>query len=250
MRRFNIGSKRSCQVRSFTEDERIVSRKKVSKKYIALFVALVVIMVFLYCGLRFFNLVPKKYYTADDFGIKTIKSSNDYNNNGIDDYTDILLGARNDAKNNPKYKSAYYEGGYPPDNEGVCTDVIWRAFENAGYCLRDMVDDDINKNIDMYPRVGGMADKNIDFRRVPNLKVFFDNNAESLTLDTSEIEQWQPGDIVIFGEEYVHIGIISDKRNSKGIPYLIHNGGQLNREEDMLFKYTFWEPITGHYRFN
>ena len=113
-----------------------------------------------------------------------------------------------------------------------------------------MVDEHINNNLELYPIVENKPDKNIDFRRVPNLKVFFDNNAESLTLDTSDIEQWQPGDIVIFGEEYVHIAIISDKRNSKGIPYMIHNGGQPNREEDMLVKYTYWEPITAHYRFN
>ena len=60
----------------------------------------------------------------------------------------------------------------------------------------------------------------------------------------------QKGDrIVIFGEQYVHIGIISDKRNSDGVPYLIHNGGQPVREENMLVKYTMWQPITGHYRF-
>lgn len=32
------------------------------------------------------------------------------------------------------------EGGYPPDNIGVCIDVVWRAFANAGYSLKDMVD--------------------------------------------------------------------------------------------------------------
>ena len=34
----------------------------------------------------------------------------------------------------------------PPDTEGVCTDVIWRAFKNAGYSLKDMVDEDIKNN--------------------------------------------------------------------------------------------------------
>lgn len=32
-----------------------------------------------------------KSYTAQDFGIETIHSSHDENQNGIDDYTDILL---------------------------------------------------------------------------------------------------------------------------------------------------------------
>ena len=112
-----------------------------------------------------------------------------------------------------------------------------------------MVDKDIEENVDLYPRVEGTPDKNIDFRRVPNLKVFFDRYAEALTLDPYDIEEWQPGDIVIFGEQYVHIAIISDKRNKDGVPYIIHNGGQPVREENMLVKYTIWQPITGHYRF-
>ena len=41
------------------------------------------------------------------------------------------------------------------------------------------------------------VDKNIDFRRVKNLKVYFDNNAISLTTDINEIEEWQGGDIVV-----------------------------------------------------
>ena len=50
----------------------------------------------------------KKVYYAEDFGIEIVKSENDENNNGIDDYTDILLGARKDAENKPKYISKYY----------------------------------------------------------------------------------------------------------------------------------------------
>lgn len=189
----------------------------------------------------------KEVYYAEDFGITVIKSEKDYNNNGIDDYTDILLGAKEEAKKAPRYKNAYYAGGYPPENEGVCTDVIWRAFKNAGYILKDMVDEDIKNNVKEYPRVEGTPDTNIDFRRVGNLKTFFERNSASLTTDLSKIEEWQPGDIVTFGIS--HIGIISDKRNEKGIPYLIHNGGQPLREEDILEAYNNFEKISGHFRF-
>lgn len=113
------------------------------------------------------------YYSAEDFDFHVIKSSHDENQNGIDDYTDILLGARKDAEKHPIYKSTYYKGGYPPDSEGVCTDVIWRAFQNAGYSLKDMVDEDIKNNTSLYPRVEGKKDPNIDFRKVKNLVVFF-----------------------------------------------------------------------------
>ncbi|MHC1719990.1 MAG: DUF1287 domain-containing protein [Clostridiaceae bacterium] len=185
----------------------------------------------------------QKYYKAEDFGITVAKSQNDCNNNGIDDYTDILLGARADADNRPRYRSDYYQGGYPPDTEGVCTDVIWRAFKNAGYLLKDMVDEDIENNVDDYPRVNGSPDPNIDFRRVPNLKVFFERHALSLTLDPEKTDQWQPGDIVTYGDK--HIAIVSDRRNKDGRPYIIHNLGQYNREEDALTS----KVISGHFRF-
>lgn len=188
-----------------------------------------------------------KVYYAEDFGIETIKSNTDFDNDGIDDYTDILQGAKIDAENKPTYKSVYYAGGYPPDDEGVCTDVIWRALKNAGYFLKDMIDEDIKNNVSLYPRVEGKPDPNIDFRRVPNLIVYFERNHISLTTDLTEIAEWQPGDIVVFSND--HVGIISDKRNEKGIPYLIHNGAQPNREEDGLEFYNEnWEKITYHFR--
>ena len=88
-------------------------------------------------------------------------------------------------------------------------------------------------------------DKNIDFRRVKNLQVYFKRHAISLTTDLSQIEEWQGGDIVVFK---THIGIVSDKRNSKGIPYLIHNNSVLLRdyEEDILELLS--DEIVGHYR--
>lgn len=188
----------------------------------------------------------KRTYTDNDFYIETIISSTDYDNDGIDDYSDILQGAKIEAEKKTKYKSAYYAGGYPPDTEGVCTDMVWRALKNAGYLLKDMVDEDIKNNVDEYPRVNGKPDPNIDFRRVPNLKVYFERNQISLTTDLSKIEEWQQGEIVVFGNS--HIGIISDKRNKNGIPYLLHNAGQLLREEDVLEIYNKYNPITGHYR--
>lgn len=190
----------------------------------------------------------KPYYLGSDFGIAVIKSEEDANQNGIDDYTDILLGAKIDAKNHPKYDSSYWDTGYPPLDVGVCTDVVWRAFKNAGYDLRKMIDQDIKKNRKDY--LIKYPDSNIDFRRVGNLYVFFNKYAETLTNDISKIESWQPGDIVVFGENTVHIGIISDKRNRLGEPYVIHNSGQPLREEDILAIRNKKDPISGHFRWN
>lgn len=215
------------------------------KKILIITILLLIIGIIVLAVLNYLNLIPKKDYTAVDFGIETIKSINDYDNDGIDDYTDIMLGARQDAENMPTYRSAYYAGGYPPENEGVCTDLVWRAFRNAGYSLKDLVDVDIKNNLEAYAQIS-TPDSNIDFRRVYNLKVFFERNAQNLTTDINQIAEWQPGDIVTFNES--HIGIISDKRNSKGIPYLIHNTAQPVREEDVMERYE--NQISGHFRWN
>lgn len=222
------------------------------KKFFIIFVIFFILFVsaILIFLLNHSNILPfsQEVYYAEDFGIVPLKSNIDFDNDGIDDYTDIMLGARKDAENHPTYKSAYYSGGYPPDNEGVCTDVVWRAFKNAGYNLKDLIDEDIKNNVVDYPRVNGKPDPNIDFRRVPNLISFFTRNATSLTTDLSQIAEWQPGDIIIFQKS--HVGIISDKRNKNGIPYLIHNGGQSNREEDILEIYSLYSEISGHFRWD
>jgi len=54
----------------------------------------------------------------------------DKNGNGIPDSIDIVNSARKEAEQKTIYKDAYYVGGYPPDGEGVCTDVIWRGFKS------------------------------------------------------------------------------------------------------------------------
>lgn len=218
---------------------------KILRNIFIIFVIIIVIVCIAITGVLFYQKNKTVYY-AKDFGIETITSQTDYDNDGIDDYTDILQGAKIEAENKPTYRSAYYDGGYPPDNEGVCTDVVWRALRNAGYSLKDMVDEDIKNNTDKYTRVEGKPDPNIDFRRVPNLKTYFERNQIGLTTDLSKIEEWQPGDIVVFGSK--HIGIISDKRNENGVPYLIHNAGQPLREEDALELYNKYDQITGHYR--
>lgn len=212
------------------------------KKYI-LFTFLTITIILLVV-LDYFRLLPRKFYRASDFGIETIYSDIDYDHDGIDDYTDILIGAKKEAKNHSKYKSAYYNGGYPPKDEGVCTDLVWRALKEAGYSLKDLIDEDIKNNIESYNMT--VRDPNIDFRRVVNIQTYLERKTMKLTNDPYDIEKWQSGDIVVFKN---HIAIISDKRNHKGIPYIIHNAGQPNREEDTLIRWYKRRGIIGHYRF-
>ena len=105
-----------------------------------------------------------------------------------------------------------------------------------------LVADDIAKAPEAY----GITepDPNIDFRRVRNLRVYFQRNAVELTTDLSDHEAWQGGDIVIFKS---HIGIVSDRRNAHGVPYVIHHNGprQTRYEQDILEKR---DDLVGHYR--
>lgn len=212
-----------------------------------LFISLLCLLILIvYLILDYLRIIPKKVYYASDFNIEIIKSDIDYNNNGIDDYTDILNGALKEAKKHPKYKSVYYDGGYPKSDEGVCTDVIWRSLKEAGYDFKNLIDEDIQNNIDEYLSID-KQDPNIDFRRVINIKTYLERNTLILTKNLSDISSFQAGDIIVFGNS--HIAIASDKRNKKGIPYIIHNAGQINFEEDTLERWSHSKKLTGHYRF-
>ena len=202
---------------------------------------IVLIIVVLYALYRF-NYIPHKKYTNEDFNIKTYISKTDKDNDGIDDQTDILNHARDYIKTNPKYKSKYYATGYPNDEYGVCTDVVAFGLKGAGYDLMNLVNEHIKTNRNLYDI--DVIDKNIDFRRVQNLKVYLDNNAIVLTNDINKIKEWQGGDIVVFKN---HIGIVSDKRNKKGISFIIHHANPYQRyyEEDIL---EYRNDIIGHYR--
>jgi uncharacterized protein YijF (DUF1287 family) len=202
---------------------------------------IVLIIVVLYVLYRF-NYIPHKKYTNEDFNIKTYISKTDKDNDGIDDQTDILNNVRNYIKTNPKYKSKYYATGYPNDEYGVCTDVVAFGLKGAGYDLMNLVNEHIKSNRNLYDI--DVIDKNIDFRRVQNLKVYLDNNTIVLTNDINKLKEWQGGDIVVFKN---HIGIVSDKRNKKGIPFIIHHANPYQRyyEEDIL---EYHNDIIGHYR--
>lgn len=215
-----------------------------NKKRIIFLIASIIIISIIVLLLYKFNIIPHKQYTNSDFNIETYVSSVDKDNDGIDDQTDILDNVRNYIAKNPKYKSKYYGTGYPDDEYGVCTDVVAFGLKDAGYDLMELVNEDASNQKEEYNIE--TIDKNIDFRRVRNLNVYFKNNHILLTTDLSQIEEWQGGDIIVFKD---HIGVISDKRNKKGIPFLIHHANplQVNYEEDVLELYE-QDYIIGHYR--
>jgi uncharacterized protein YijF (DUF1287 family) len=177
-----------------------------------------------------------------EFGIAQVTIGSDRDSDGLDDQLDLLMSSRDYVATRPRYKSAYYAGGYPNNGYGVCTDVVAAAYLGAGYDLRQLVDADIRLAPESYGI--DVPDSNIDYRRVRNLRVFFERNATSLTCDPSDIAEWQGGDIVVFEN---HIGIVSEKRNERGITYVIHHNDpwQKSYEQDILETRT---DIVGHYR--
>ena len=205
---------------------------------IIIFICLFIILYLLY----HFNYILHKKYTNNYFNIESYVSNVDKDNDGIDDQTDILDSARKYISTKPKYKSKYYNTGYPNDGYGVCSDVVAFALKDAGYDLQSLVNEHILAHKDLYDIE--VVDKNIDFRRVKNLKIYLDYNAQSLTTDINDIEKWQGGDIVVFKN---HIGIVSDNRNRKGISFVIHHANPYQKyyEEDIL---EYHNDIVGHYR--
>lgn len=191
----------------------------------------------------------KKYYNISDFGFIKEKSKTDYNNNDIDDYTEFLNAEKQFAKWNPKNISKYYDNAYPEiEKEGVSADLIWYALKTAGYDLRKMVDKDIEKTEKKNTYNIETRDPNIDFRRVQNLDTFFYRNSKILQTDIYEIGTFMPGDIIILDNNEL-IGMVSDKYNQNGVPYIILNRGenQTQKEEDYLEKSE--SKVTSHYRF-
>ncbi len=207
------------------------------RKIIIIVAIILVVFSFSFCFLK-----KDKYYSNKDFNVPTYISKIDRDNDLIDDQTDILKNAKEYVKTKPKYKSKYYSSGYPDDGYGVCTDVVGYALKNSGYDLQQLVYEDIKNNPKAYNIK--TIDKSIDFRRVKNLKVYFDNHAISLTTDPKVISKWQGGDIVVFKN---HIAIVSDKRNKNGVCYIIHHANPYQRsyEEDVL---EHRSDIVGHYR--
>lgn len=154
------------------------------------------------------------------------------------------------VKYDPSYFVIAYPNGDVPADKGVCTDVIIRAYRKMGIDLQKKVHEDMVANFSIYPKDWGLKkpDKNIDHRRVPNLRTFFTRHGKLLT-PTSNPDDYKPGDIVTWdlGKGIGHIGIVTRKRSDDNKRNLIvHNIGNGQEISDCLFAYR----ITGHYQYN
>ena len=146
------------------------------------------------------------------------------------------------------YKKLSYPGGDVAFERGVCTDVVVRAFRNAGIDLQVLVHEDMKAAFNSYPKNWGLKrpDPNIDHRRVPNLMKFFKRKGKSKTI-TRKGSDYLPGDIVAWRlpNGLPHIGLVSDKKTTAGNRFrIVHNIGAGTQLEDVLFEFE----IIGHYR--
>jgi uncharacterized protein len=149
----------------------------------------------------------------------------------------------------PSYVKIPYPNGDVPSNNGVCTDVIIRAYRKLGIDLQKEVHEDMKKNFDVYPKNWGLktTDTNIDHRRVPNLMTFFSRHGKVLK-KSAQVSDYHPGDIIAWdlGGGILHIGIVIDKKTDDGLRYMVvHNIGSGQEISDCLFRYT----IIGHYQY-
>ena len=198
-------------------------------KIIAAGIVLAAIVVLIYNRFSYKETSTKRPRNAYKKEIEQIKIGIDKDGDGVDDQSDILESALEYIQTKPKYESRYYIGGSPDDG--------------YGYDLQKLVAEDIMEHKGDYDIK--VADSNIDYRRVRNLQVYFKNNTKSLSTDISNIEEWQGGDIVIFKK---HIGIVSDRRDKNGVPYIIHHGSKIQRAYEQNYLKSKADEIVGHYR--
>jgi uncharacterized protein YijF (DUF1287 family) len=147
----------------------------------------------------------------------------------------------------PAYTALLFPGGDVPRERGTCTDVVIRAYRDAlGLDLQALVNADMRSAFGAYPRTWGLLapDRNIDHRRVPNLRTWLSRRGAALPIPASG-SAWRPGDIFtsLIDGHSTHIGLVSDRRGPNGW-LIVHNIGAGTREEDGLL---LW-PITGRYR--
>ncbi|MBN1827495.1 MAG: DUF1287 domain-containing protein [Candidatus Eisenbacteria bacterium] len=136
-------------------------------------------------------------------------------------------------------------GYYRSPGEGVCTDVVLDAFFSAGIDLRTLLAEDIRAHREEYPFAEGNS---IDARRARVLVDWFRRHWEPLPLD----RDFLPGDVVFYTGTYRsdgvadHVGIVSDKSSSEGVPLIIDNfpdPGYVSETADV-----FCAEMIGHFR--
>ena len=152
-----------------------------------------------------------------------------------------------------RYDGAYVKLPYPngdvPEDTGVCTDEVIRAYRTLGFDLQKLVHEDMKAHFKAYPQQWGLPgpDSNIDHRRVPNLQTFLKRHDAVLSVSTRP-EDYLPGDLVTctVSGRLPHIMLVVPNPQGEGRPWVVHNIGQGPQMEDRLLEF----PLSGHYRWH
>ena len=173
----------------------------------------------------------------------------DRDRDGIPNQVDVSLGAVKADLNDASYDGAFQRIGYPngdvPRSKGVCTDVVIRAFRNAGLDLQQEIHRHIAAHPEAYPNITNPS-THIDHRRVKNMLVYMKSAFRKLPIDG----KFLPGDVVFFdtlpksGPD--HVGIVSSRTGQSGHPLIINNwtDGAVTDAMDLLL----FVPVTHHFR--
>lgn len=159
--------------------------------------------------------------------------------------------ASREVSYDPAYYSISMPNGDVPFGKGVAADVVVRSYRQLGIDLQKLVNDDMSENFRVYPQLwdASAPDPNIDHRRVPNLRKFFERHGESLQA-TANPADYKPGDIVIWSvppNAEPHIGIVvPGPGKHAGEPWVVdHLPGGL-KWENSLFDYK----LEGQFRYS
>lgn len=144
----------------------------------------------------------------------------------------------------PAYVALDFPGGDVAPERGVCTDVLVRALRVAGGIdLQAAVHADMKADFAAYPALWGLTrpDRNIDHRRVPNLRRLFERTGADLPAGTDV----RPGDVITctIPGDLAHLMIVANAR-AGARQMIVHNIGRGTQVEDRLEEF----PRTGHYR--
>lgn len=195
-----------------------------------------------------------KYTTAPLFLTLILSSTTCFANSFLSQQ--LVNAADERTRHSVIYNGSYQKIGFPwgdvPNNIGVCSDVVVRAYRRLGIDLQHLVNHDMSLNFNAYPSYSRWRltrpDPNIDHRRVLNLQVFFSRAGQNLPI-TNHPRDYKPGDLVTWNirSGLPHIGIVSNRYARDGrTPLIIHNIGKGPVYENVLFGME----ITGHFRYH
>lgn len=147
---------------------------------------------------------------------------------------------------NTIYDGSYVGIGYPGGDvgyqQGVCTDVVIRAFRIIDIDLQELIHNDMKNDLETYNKryKTKAVDKNIDHRRTQNIQTYLTKIGAKIKVPNS-IDQYKPGDILFWDIAAGHTGIVVSSRTNDGYNRLVvHNIGGGAVYENLL---SCWTPV-------